>query len=290
MKPEVTGQSKISIPLKNRKRILKMNIGKLIRLNRLFSHPGGKFLSVAVDHFIGYNEGLPPGLRHIRPTLAALAAAQPDAVTMHKGIALSAWAPHAGRVPLIVQSMACRADDTACEALATPEDAVRLGADAFAISIFLRGKTEGEHVRQLADAVRQASGFDIPVICHVYPRDFSGPTPRVSFEPDDIAWAVRCAVEGGADVVKVPYCGDVNAYAEIVADCPVPVVAAGGPKSQTLVAALEMIAEVMCTGARGATIGRNVWGFEDITAAVGAFQAVVHAGKSPQEALIAAGI
>ena len=42
-----------------------------------------------------------------------------------------------------VPSMAARADDSACEALAAPEDAVRLGADAFAISVFLRGATEG---------------------------------------------------------------------------------------------------------------------------------------------------
>jgi fructose-bisphosphate aldolase, class I len=267
-----------------------LNIGKLIRLNRLFAHPSGRFCSIAVDHFISYGAGLPPGLRRIQPTLAAIVAAQPDAITMHKGIALSAWAPHAGRVPLIVQSQACRADDSAAEGLATPEDAVRLGAEAFAISIFLRGATEAAHLRLVADAVRQASFFDIPVICHVYPRDFSGPTPQVSYAPDDIAWAVRCAVEAGADVVKVPYCGDQAAYAQIVDECPVPVVAAGGPQSQTLLLALEMMSAVRAAGARGATIGRNVWGLDNITAAVRAFQGVLHDGLSPMLAMQAAGI
>jgi class I fructose-bisphosphate aldolase len=267
-----------------------MNIGKLIRLNRLFAHPSGRLCSIAVDHFISYGAGLPPGLRRIRPTLAAIVAAQPDAITMHKGVALSAWAPHAGRVPLIIQSQACRADDSAAEALATPEDAVRLGADAFAISIFVRGASEAAHVRLVADAVRQASHFDMPVICHVYPRDFSGPTPQVSFAPDDIAWAVRCAVEAGADVVKVPYCGDQAAYAQIVEDCPVPVVAAGGPQSHSLLLALEMMAAVRAAGARGATIGRNVWGVDTITAAVRAFKAVLHDGRPPVEALQAADI
>jgi class I fructose-bisphosphate aldolase len=267
-----------------------MNIGKLIRLNRLFSHSSGKFCSVAVDHFIGYSDGLPQGIRQIVPTLQALVAAQPDAVTMHKGIALSAWAPHAGRVPLILQSMAARPDDSACALLATPEDAVRLGADAFAISIFVRGATEADHLRLVADAVRQAAQFEMPVICHVYPRDFSGGVAKVSYAPDDIAWAVHCAYEAGADVVKVPYCGDPAAYAQIVADCPVPVVAAGGPQSQTLLSALAMMAEVRDTGARGATIGRNVWGFANVTAAVRAFQGVIHGGLSPQAAAQAAGI
>jgi hypothetical protein len=44
-----------------------MNIGKLIRWNRLFGHPSGKFCSVAVDHFIGYETGLPDGIRQIKP-------------------------------------------------------------------------------------------------------------------------------------------------------------------------------------------------------------------------------
>lgn len=267
-----------------------MNIGKLIRLNRLFGHPSGKFCSVAIDHFIGYGDGLPSGIRHIQPTMAALVAAQPDAVTMHKGIALNAWAPFAGKVPLIVQSQACKVDDSAEAALATPEDAVRIGAEAFAISVFLRGASEGAHLQRVSDAVRDASRYDIPVICHVYPRDFSGPTPKVSYTPEDIGWAVHCAVEAGADVVKVPYCGDQAAYAEIVADCPVPVVAAGGPQSQTLLSALQMMAEIRQTGARGATIGRNIWGFDNITGNLRAFQAVLHDGKTPQEAIAAAGL
>jgi fructose-bisphosphate aldolase, class I len=265
-----------------------MNLGKRIRLNRLFSHASGRLCSVAVGHFIGYGQGLPDGLRHLQPTLAAIVAAGPDAVTMHKGIAASAWEPYAGRVPLIVQSTMARPDDSAHHQAATPEDAVRLGADAFAVAAFVRGSTEAEYLRVVADCVREAARFEIPVICHIYPRDVASRT--ISFQPEDIAWAARCAVEVGADVVKVPYCGDVAAYRQIVADSPVPVVAAGGPKSTTLRAALEMIHEVVQSGARGATIGRNVWSFSEITAAVRAFKAVIHECKTPDEALHAAGL
>ena len=106
----------------------------------------------------------------------------------------------------------------------------------------------------------------------------------------DIAWAVRCAVEVGADVVKTPYCGDVQAHAQIVADCPVPVVAAGGPKMDNLASALAMMVEVVQSGARGATIGRNIWGFPQITAAVQAFKAVIHDGLAPEDAMTRAGL
>ena len=172
--------------------------------------------------------------------------------------------------------------------IATPEDAVRLGADAIAVVAFVRGATEASYLRTVAEYVREADRLSLPVICHIYPREFSN-GPRISFAPEDIAWAVRCAVEVGVDVVKTPYCGDVKAYADIIADCPVPLVAAGGPKSGTLEAALAMMAEVVESGARGATIGRNVWGFQDITAAVRAFKAVIHDRKSAQEALRSVG-
>ena len=265
-----------------------MNLGKLIRLNRLFSHPSGRLCSVAVDHLLGYSQGMPPGLRHIIQTLAAVTAGRPDAITMHKGIAAAAWTPYAGAIPLIIQSTIARSDDTARQQAATPEDAVRLGADAFAVAAFVRGSTEADYLRVVADCVREASRFEIPVICHIYPRDPS--TGQILFTPENIAWAARCAVEMGADVVKVPYCGDVQAYAQIVADSPVPVVAAGGPQCKTLRQALTMMSEVVKSGARGATIGRNIWGFDQITAAVQAFKAVIHDGKTATEALAAAGL
>jgi len=264
-----------------------MNLGKLVRMNRIFAHASGRLCSVAVDHFIGYGQGLPDGLRRIGPTLAAIVAGQPDAVTMHKGIAAAAWRRYAGRIPMILQSSAVRPDDTARQQLATPEDAVRLGADGFALAAFVRGATEADHLRVVADCVRDAARYEMPVFCHIYPRD---PQGRISFLPEDIAWAVRCALEAGVDVIKTPYCGDVRAHAQIVSDCPVPIVAAGGPKAETLSAALRMIAEVVQSGARGATIGRNIWGFPQITAAVQAFKAVIHDGKTPEEAENLAGL
>jgi class I fructose-bisphosphate aldolase len=266
-----------------------MNIGKLIRLNRIFSHPSGRLCSIAVDHFIGYPEGLPDSLQHMQSTVAAIVEAEPDAITMHKGIASSAWVPFAGRVPLIIQSVFCRPDDSAYEQVVTAEEAVRLGADAIAVVAYVRGKTESTYLRAVADCVREAARFEMPVFCHIYPRDMAH-FPAISFAPEDIAWAAHCAVETGVDVVKTPYCGDVKAHAQIVAASPVPVVAAGGPKQETLESALNMMAEVVQSGARGATIGRNVWGFPHISQAVHAFKAVIHDGTTGQEALRLAGL
>lgn len=251
-----------------------MGLGKQVRLGRIFSHPTGRLCSVAVDHFIGYGQEMPPGLRHLRQTLAAVVAGDPDAVTIHKGSAAALWGPYAGKVPLIIQSSCTRPDDTAMENLVTVEEALRLGADAIAVVAYVRGDTEVHYLRVLAEYVREGARHELPVICHVYPRTAQ---KEVSYTPEDIAWAVRCAAEVGADVVKSPYCGNVAAQKQIVEDCPVPLVAAGGPKTATLDDALAMMRDVVAAGVRGAVIGRNIWGNEDISGTLRAFQQVIRA-------------
>jgi len=261
-----------------------MNVGKLVRLNRLFSHPSGRLCSIAVDHFIGYERDMPEALMRMETTVGAVVAAMPDSVTLYPGMAATVWKTYAGQVPLIVQSIIDRSDDSAYEQVATPEDAVRLGADAIAIVAYVRGRTEARNLRVVAECVRRAARFELPVVCHIYPRD-ERDLNIISNTPEDVAWAVRCAAEVGVDVVKAPYCGDVVAHSQIVQECPLPLVAAGGPKQRTLEGALQMIADVVRSGAKGATIGRNAWGHSDVTLAVQAFKSVIHDCATPSDAL-----
>jgi class I fructose-bisphosphate aldolase len=70
-----------------------------------------------------------------------------------------------------------------------------------------------------------------------------------------------------------------------VSECPIPVIAAGGPKAETIEVALKMASDVILSGAKGMTVGRNVWGFTDITKAVRLFSAVIHDGLEVEKAL-----
>jgi fructose-bisphosphate aldolase, class I len=270
--------------------VSQMNTGKLVRLNRIFGHASGRLCSVAVDHFMTYQDGLPAGLRDMSSTLKAVVKGRPDAVTMQIGMARNAWGEFAGLIPFILQASMLRIDDSAMAQAARPEDAVRLGADAFAIVCLVRGPTEARYMQAVSEAVREAERFEMPVICHIYPRSYDGGAARFSYTPEDIAWAARCAAELGVDVIKVPYCGNVEAYAQIVSASPVRIVAAGGPKTEDLRGALAMMADVVKSGAAGATIGRNIWGFDNITANVKAFKAVIHDGMSPEDALKKVGL
>jgi class I fructose-bisphosphate aldolase len=268
-----------------------MNIGKKIRLNRIFSHPSGRICSVAVDHFIGYGPLLPGGgLSNLPQALAKIAAGNPSAVTMSKGTALNGWAPYAGKIPLIVQAGCFTADDRVIECVTDPEECVRLGADAIAIAIGIFGPNEGKFIKMLMETVRKAAQFDLPVIAHIYPRDFSGATPRIVCHPEAIMWAARIGIEAGVDVIKVGYTGDAASYRTVVESSPVPVVAAGGPKASNLREALRLMSEVVESGASGATIGRNVWGVTQAGAALRAFKAVILDGVGPDAALRAEGL
>jgi class I fructose-bisphosphate aldolase len=268
-----------------------MNIGKLIRLKRIFSHPSGRLCSVAVDHFIGYGKlTAGGGLSDLPEALERIVPGAPSAVTMSKGTAMHAWAPHAGKIPLIVQSGCFTADDRVIEWVTDPEECVRLGADAIAVAIGIFGPNEGRYIKILMQAVNEAARFDLPVIAHIYPRDFSGPTPKIVFDPEGIMWAARIGIEAGVDVIKVGYTGDVKSFRQVVESSPVPVVAAGGPKAKNLRESLTTMGEVVAAGARGATIGRNIWGVPKTAEAVRAFKAVILEDRSVDEALDAEGL
>ena len=153
----------------------------------------------------------------------------------------------------------------------------------------MRGTTEGHYIRWLTDSVRAAARFEMPVVAHIYPRDFAD-GGKIVFTPDEIAYAVRIGIETGVDVIKVGYTGDFDSFKQTVAACPVPVVIAGGPKTETLLGALQQTADALRAGARGAIVGRNLWGHGDTTKAATAFRAVIHDLMPPEAALKAAGL
>jgi class I fructose-bisphosphate aldolase len=244
------------------------SLGKQVRLKRIFSHPSGRILSVAVDHLINYPTGLPAGLREMGKTIEAIVAARPSAITMNKGIAKRFMLPFAGQVPLIIQSMALRPGEPDYAQTATVEEVVAMGADAIGVAMFVHCEMEIQYVEHLADVVREAEQFGLPVIPHIYPLSSGDERHTVTHDPEDIFYAVRMGLEIGADVIKVPFTGDAASFRDIVSVTPVPVVTAGGPTCKTVDDAVRMVGDVVASGAAGSTVGRNVWGFDDIAQAV----------------------
>lgn len=260
-----------------------MTLGKSVRLARIFGHPSGRLMSVAVDHFTGHGV-MAAGLHDLPKTIATLVAGRPDAITMFKGVASSCWSAYAGVVPLIVQVGCFTVDERIVEILGGPTQAVRLGADAIAVAIGVRGPNEGLFLKHLSGVVDEADQIGLPVIAHVYPRDFAG-EPKMVNDLDNVSWAIRCAIECGADVVKVPLPDQAAGFPEVIRASPIPVVVAGGSRTESLEDALAQAETAMMAGAAGVTVGRNIWGATDPQAAMRAFQAVVHDLEKPAAAL-----
>ncbi len=96
-----------------------------------------------------------------------------------------------------------------------------------------------------------------------------------------LALAARISAEIGARVVKTYYCEN---FHKVVEGCPVPVVMAGGPKTETQKQVFDFVYAGMQAGAIGVNLGRNVWQTECPVASIRGIRAVVHDGYTPQEA------
>ena len=89
----------------------------------------------------------------------------------------------------------------------------------------------------------------------------------------------------GADIIKTNYTGDIDSFRRVVEGCPVPVVIAGGPKTETDMEFLQMIDGALQAGARGVAIGRNVFQHKDPVKMTMAIAAIVNKGKTAEEAI-----
>jgi DhnA family fructose-bisphosphate aldolase class Ia len=262
-----------------------MVLGKRIRLNRIFSSPSGRVVTVAIDHPIAFSWDVPVELQHIREILPRIVEGRPDAITIQKGGAEHYFEPFAGRVPLIVQTCFFlpgipRRDYQ----IGFVEDALRLGADAVAMTITVGTEHQGELAAMLGRLVRDAAPVGLPVITHIYPKGEMVPEN----ERNSLKWclyAARTGAEIGVDVVKTNYTGTPDTFRKVVEACPVPVVAAGGPKLNTSREVLEMARGVVEAGGAGLTVGRNVWAARDVAGTIRALKAVVHDGASVDDAL-----
>jgi hypothetical protein len=90
------------------------------------------------------------------------------------------------------------------------------------------------------------------------------------------------AAELGARVVKTYYTED---FDRITETCPVPVVIAGGPKTDDALEVLNFVRDGIDKGAIGVNLGRNIWQHHDPVGMANALRAVIHEDAAPKDAL-----
>ena len=249
------------------------------RLGRIFG-PDGRTVIIALDH--GLIDGPCPGFERPAETIAAVVAGGPDAVLTSAGIA-GAFAAELSPVGLILRSdgstTGLGADGPApAGAFFGPEDALRLGADAVAVTARPGSDSEAATLETLARTAAEARRWGLPVMAEMVPEGFSaGP----EHQTEAVALAARLGAELGADLIKAPFCPD---YARVTASTFAPVVILGGSKGSEA-DTLAAVRDALDAGAAGVAMGRNVFQSPDPAAMTRALAAMVHGDAGLTDAL-----
>lgn len=259
-----------------------MIIGKAIRMERIMNRRTGNCVIVPMDH--GLTIGPIRGLEDMKETVSKCVEGGADAVLVHKGIVEHGYRGGGRDVGLILHMSASTSLSPTPNykvLVCTVEEAIRRAADAVSVHINLADEHEPAMLEQLGQVSAAARAWGMPLLAMMYTR---GEKAKDPFDPVIVGHAARVAAELGADIVKVNYTGSVASFQKVVTGCPIPVVIAGGEKMETDTEVLEMMHGAMEAGARGASIGRNIFQHKDPVKMLRAVSAIVHDKKSVKEA------
>ncbi|MDR2161786.1 MAG: 2-amino-3,7-dideoxy-D-threo-hept-6-ulosonate synthase [Desulfovibrio sp.] len=259
-----------------------MQIGKSIRMERIFNRNTRKSIVVPMDH--GVSVGPLAGLENMAKAVDEVAEGGANAVLGHKGLVRSGHRQSGRDVGLIMHlssSTVLSPAPNRKSLTASVEDAIRHGADGVSMHINLGDAGEADMLADFGLVARDAERWGMPLLAMIYGR---GPNIPNSLDPAVVAHCARLGAELGADIVKVPYTGDKESFAQVVeACCGVPVLIAGGPKSDSTQDFLRMVSDAMQAGAAGLSVGRNVFQHQTPRRLVAALTCIVHAGLSLEQ-------
>ncbi|HDX8940890.1 2-amino-3,7-dideoxy-D-threo-hept-6-ulosonate synthase [Klebsiella michiganensis] len=237
-----------------------MNIGKKSRLARLFHPVSCRSVIVPLDHgaTLGPITGLTDPVQLITKLCGDLSPVQ--GLVLHRGVmeqASSVLLPYdlPTRVLHLSASTAFSPKVTQKALVASVEDALRMGADAVSVHVNLGVDAEPDMLRDFGMVASYCQQWGMPLLAMMYIR-VDG---QVSSATSHVAHAARLAAEMGADLVKVDYPGSIDAMAEVVGGCFIPVLIAGGEKCANSQQVLQMVGQAIDGGAAGVCMGRNVF-------------------------------
>ncbi len=251
------------------------------RLNHIF-RSNGNALIVAFDH--GMIDGPAKGMEQPASTLPQIVKGGADAILTTFGMA-TRFAKELAPLGLILRldgggTKLGNMDGPGAQ-FYTIEDALRLGADAVAVSTFPGSPKEESTLETLAQVAAEAHAWGLPVMGEMVPGGFdSGPEFRST---ESIAVAARVAAELGADWVKIPYAKD---FEQVTKGCYVPAVILGGAKKGSERTMLETVKASLVAGGVGVAIGRNIFQAHNPAAMTAAVAAILHNDASVDEAMV----
>jgi DhnA family fructose-bisphosphate aldolase class Ia len=268
--------------------------GRLIRWRRIWKHP--RAVIIPFDH--GAYSGVVRGLEDPLRLTERIARTNADAVLMTPGV-LRQVAPALGNLGIVLRIdgayTAYAGSPADYQPLVSPEDALRLGADAVIVFTFVGIPDESSSLRRLAQNATEADLWGIPLIAEVlapgYLRNHFGsnvfPRPKRGADMvEETRNVSRIAVESGAEVIKTRYTGEVAGFRSVVDTCGAPVIVAGGPNlGDAGESVLKLAHDSVRAGAAGVVFGRNIWQHPKMEKLINAVCLIVHEEESVQSAI-----
>ena len=231
-------------------------IGRTIRLARVM--PSNGSVIVPIDHGI---EAHYPELEDPSKLVREFVEAKADAILLRRGTLFKVHdilAGKAGIVYRITGATGTSADPADQMLVSSVGEAMRDGADCLVYTITMGHPNEHEMFRRFGILSDEAHEHEMPIMGEVEPWSKS-----TANKAELIRQGTRSLCEEGADLMKCYFPEDMDYYRKIVKYSLVPVVAAGGVKMNTGREVLEFVKRVMDAGARGTSIGRNIWQYKE---------------------------
>jgi len=266
--------------------------GLEIRMTKLFEK--GRAFVVALDH--GLVMGPLKGIENPIEVVAKIAKNGPDALQMSPAMVKLVKENFFSRnSPMLIARL-----DTAnvwrqkykiynegyYSSVYTIKDAINAGADAVVTYLVVGygdDRVEGYNISILASLRREANDYGIPFI--VEPLYVTRDNPDSVKDTNIVKYVTRLASEIGADILKVDYTGNKDEFKEVVNVAFAPILIRGGPKTNTIEEFLKMLKDALDAGAKGVTVGRNLWQSEEPDKLAKAISKIIHENVNIGEAL-----
>ena len=258
-------------------------IGKRIRLDRIMNRTTGRTVIIPMDH--GLTVGPIPGLQDMKKTVNQVAEGGANAVLLHKGIIRAGYRGYGKDIGLVMHlsgSTVLGPDPDDKVLVADAIEAIKLGADAISLHINIGSKTEPTQLMVLGQVAKISEDWGMPLLAMIYPR---GEKIKNQYDVEVVKHAARIGAELGADIVKTNYTGSIETFREVVKGCPVPVVMAGGPKTETDEEFCQMVYDSVQAGGAGAATGRNVFQHKNPAKMIRVLCGIVHEGLDARASL-----
>ncbi|WP_084361309.1 class I fructose-bisphosphate aldolase [Herbiconiux solani] len=160
--------------------------------------------------------------------------------------------------------------------LITASEAAALGADGIVMFLILGNADDAvtaDNAQAVAKAARDAHRVGLPLIVETV---LWGSRVKNQNDVDALIYVNRLAAELGADAVKTQFTGDAESMRRVIANCPVPLLLLGGPRTDSDDELVASTTEALASGARGLVYGRNVWQSADPEATARRLHELVH--------------